>query len=154
MSLKTKKSKSENPSPILFYDGDCGLCNMAVRFVLFRDRKHKFYFASLKSITAHKLLSDWQRSHASVDSIILYENEDDGKGIVEVISYARAIFRICWLLGGLWKIPGLLSFLPDWFLVPYNFLYKLFAKNRKRLSCFYPFECKLGVLQPSDRFLA
>ena len=42
---------------LILYDGVCGLCNRGVRFVLKRDRKGVFRFASLQSSAARKILA-------------------------------------------------------------------------------------------------
>jgi predicted DCC family thiol-disulfide oxidoreductase YuxK len=36
-------------SPIIFYDGDCALCNKLVQFVLSHEDNNKIYFSSLSS---------------------------------------------------------------------------------------------------------
>ena len=151
MNSKTKSPSSNihllnPPKLILFYDGDCGLCNRAVHFVLKHDKKLIFHYASLHSQTAKKLLASWRKEHPLVDSLVLLEDGD-------LSWYSKGVFRTCWLLGGFWAIPGLLSFLPNWLLFPYNFLYRLLASHRGRFVCFNPYECKLGLIKPNERFL-
>lgn len=41
---------------ILFYDGDCGLCNRAVRFLMKRDRANALRFAPIQGETGAKYL--------------------------------------------------------------------------------------------------
>jgi predicted DCC family thiol-disulfide oxidoreductase YuxK len=43
-------------NPVLLYDGVCGLCNRLVQFVLKKDRKAQFQFASLQSAYAAQIL--------------------------------------------------------------------------------------------------
>ena len=43
------------PSPILFYDGECGLCARVVRWVAKRDRRRRFWFAPLQGSTFREL---------------------------------------------------------------------------------------------------
>ena len=50
---------SEN---IIYYDGECGLCHSAVKFLLKIDSKNKFFFSPLSILTENK---------KKVDSIIL-----------------------------------------------------------------------------------
>lgn len=100
-------------SLIVFYDGECALCNRAVRYLL----KHKpFQFAPLQGQTAKEKL----KAPISLDSLILWE---DGKEY----RLGKGALRICWHLGGPWKALGLFSFLPT-FLA--DVLYRLVAKNR------------------------
>ena len=42
--------------PIVFYDGDCGLCAQVVKYVLHRDKEHIFRFAPLQGETAITLI--------------------------------------------------------------------------------------------------
>ena len=41
---------------ILFFDGDCGLCNGAIRFLIKRDKHKHLYFAPLQGVTAQAIL--------------------------------------------------------------------------------------------------
>lgn len=115
---------------ILFYDSDCGLCDKAVQFVLQRDKKKQFFFAPLLGETA-------QEYHIlSNNSVVLLKHG---------VQYqkAAALFGICWELGGFWKLPGLLFFLPACLLKPYDWLYAFIAKRRGQF-CFHPYRCKRG----------
>ncbi len=50
--------------PIVFFDGDCSLCNSAIQFVIARDPSSRFRFASLQS----ELGQRWStRASAAVD---------------------------------------------------------------------------------------
>jgi predicted DCC family thiol-disulfide oxidoreductase YuxK len=42
-------------NPILFYDGQCGLCDRSVRWVMRRDRQRIFRFAPLQGQTYREL---------------------------------------------------------------------------------------------------
>ncbi|WP_143525216.1 thiol-disulfide oxidoreductase DCC family protein, partial [Labilibacter marinus] len=57
---------------ILFYDGDCGLCNRAVVFVLKHEQNPEIQFASLQSTFAKSLLQAKAPQLQNIDSIILY----------------------------------------------------------------------------------
>ncbi|MGH2566466.1 MAG: thiol-disulfide oxidoreductase DCC family protein, partial [Ginsengibacter sp.] len=47
---------------IILFDGVCNLCNVAVQFVIKRDRKNQFVFASLQSEEAKKILAEYNFS--------------------------------------------------------------------------------------------
>jgi predicted DCC family thiol-disulfide oxidoreductase YuxK len=83
--------------PVILFDGVCNLCSAAVQFVIKRDPKHHFRFASLQSETGQQLLQQHGLSAPYPDSIVLLE---DGK------SYARsaAVLRIAKKLQGLWPL--------------------------------------------------
>jgi predicted DCC family thiol-disulfide oxidoreductase YuxK len=89
---------------IIFFDGVCNLCSASVRFVIKRDRKKKFRFASLQSETAKKLLAQ-------------YEIEKTGKTIV-LIKHDKFYFRsdaaleIGRELDGLWPSLYFLKIIP------------------------------------------
>ena len=83
---------------VIFYDEDCGLCDMCMRFVLKRDLEKRFLFASLTGKTAEKELF---KDYLALDSLILLED-------TQIFIRSRAIFRLLWLLGGFYTIFGVL----------------------------------------------
>jgi predicted DCC family thiol-disulfide oxidoreductase YuxK len=109
----------------LFYDGACGVCHAAVRFVLAEDRTgHGFRFAALGSDAFARLVPAEQRA-ALPDSIVLVL--PDGALLVR----SDAILEIGERLGGVWL---LLARAGRW--VPAGLrdgLYDAFARQRKRL---------------------
>ena len=78
--MTTSRQFSE-PAPVLLYDGECGLCNRAVRLLLRLDRGERLCFARLQSdagqayLRAHGLptkdfstlvfVSDWPAGNAA-----------------------------------------------------------------------------------------
>lgn len=44
------------PGPVLFFDGDCGLCQRVVRVLLRIDREGRLHFAPLQGVTAQAFL--------------------------------------------------------------------------------------------------
>lgn len=59
--------------PILFYDGDCGLCSRSVRFLMRRDRSGALYYAPLQGETAARRLNEKLRESLST---IVYRRAD------------------------------------------------------------------------------
>ncbi|HEV8051640.1 MAG TPA: DUF393 domain-containing protein [Parachlamydiaceae bacterium] len=122
---------------LVFYDGECGLCDQIVQFLLKLDSKELFNFAPLQGSTAAKLLEYLPPEMKNKDSLILIENYE-GPG-PQFYIFGKGVFRICWLLGGAWAIPGLISWLPSFL---YDWGYRLVAKNRHRIfknaSCIIP----------------
>lgn len=131
---------------LVFYDGECGLCDHTVRFLLKIDQNKLFMFAPLQGETAAKFLPQLSKEEQQEDTLILVENVE--KSDQKIYILGKAIFRIFWLLGGLWSILGLMSFLPGWL---YNWGYRLVAQNRKRI--FNQNECALPPANTRDRFL-
>ena len=104
--------------PIVFYDGLCGLCNKTVQAILKRDKKGKFYFATLQGDVAAEYLTDEQRK--DLDSVVVRSRDRNFKE-------SGAFFEIAATLGG-W--PGfflVFSWLPSDFT---DKVYRWIAKNR------------------------
>lgn len=131
---------------LVFYDGECGLCDYIVQFLLKADKHNQFVFAPLQGETAKALLKNLPLEMKGKDSLILIENyQTEGR---KYYLFGRGAFRICWLLGGWWRLLGWLSYLPSWL---YDWGYKLVARNRhyffKNESCYLPRK------NQKDRFL-
>lgn len=136
----------QNPgSHLVFYDGECGLCDQAVRFILKRDKRQIFLFASLYGKTAAEYLADLPSELKNSDSLILIENFKKWDRRVYIGS--TAVFRICWLLGGGWSFIGLFFFLPAFL---FNWAYRLVANNRHR---FFDPQCVVIPPDQQKRFL-
>lgn len=104
---------------IIFFDGDCLICNRFVQILLRIDRKNKFLFSSLQSEFAQNALKNIPKN---IDSIVY---------LSETGSYIKseAILRICKKLGFPYITCYLLKILPlSW----RDALYDYFAKNRYR----------------------
>lgn len=88
----------------LFYDGSCGLCHRAVRFVLAEDPQGQaFRFASLDSTTADVALADLPRPLP--DSVAVLTA--DGRLLLR----SSAVVHIALALGGIWRLLGALLWL-------------------------------------------
>lgn len=61
-----------DPSPVLLFDGVCNLCHGFVRWVVARDRRNEFQFASLQSRAARRVLESAGVAPGSLpDSVVL-----------------------------------------------------------------------------------
>ena len=80
--------------PILFFDGDCGLCDGFVSYVMERDRGELFRYATLQGQAAAErglAMQDWRDSSFVLeDSGVLHEASD-------------AVLRVLMMLGGGWR---------------------------------------------------
>src|SRR5690554_64993 len=61
------------PQKILFYDGDCAMCNHAVLFVMKRMGVESVFFSPLQSEFAKKHIPE---SYNDIDAIILKDGDD------------------------------------------------------------------------------
>ncbi|PLT30556.1 thiol-disulfide oxidoreductase DCC family protein [Peribacillus deserti] len=131
----------ENQSIILF-DGVCNLCNSAVQFIVKRDKKGYFSFASLQSDIGRQLT----KRHGigeEVDSIILLEKDS-------AYLYSDAALRIASKLDGVLQAARFLLYIPK----PLrNFFYKIIARNRYKWFG-KKNECMLPTNELKNRFLA
>lgn len=126
---------------LIFYDGECGLCDQVVQGVLKCDKRKVFDFAPLQGKTAEERL----KPPPSADTVVLIENyESQSKKYI----LSKAVFKTCWLLGGLWVLPGLLSFLPSFL---FDWAYRSVASNRKRF--FRQDYCVIPPAGEASRFL-
>jgi len=124
---------------IILYDGDCGLCNKSVAWLLKHDKKRHFRFASLTS--------NFAREHIGInieklnfDSVILIDN-----GIKYF--YSEAVFRILKIIGGRYSLLRIFKIIP---VSISDFLYKLIAKYRDKL--FKSHKCSLIDRNHSELF--
>jgi len=85
-----------NKKSVILFDGICNLCNASVRFIIKRDKKQKFLFASLQSDAATKILLHLKTKKNNLNSIVLIE-----KGIVYTNS--TAALKIARELGLFWQ---------------------------------------------------
>jgi predicted DCC family thiol-disulfide oxidoreductase YuxK len=118
--------------PVILFDGVCNFCDASVQFILERDDKEMFRFASLQSDAGQELLKEYNVAD-DVDSMILIE---DGN----VYYKSAAALRISRHLKGPWKLLYVLILVP----APVrNIVYDLIAKNRfkwfgQKDSCMLP----------------
>lgn len=131
---------------LVFYDGACGFCDRSVEVLLGLDKKQVFAFAPLQGTTAAHFFAT-EASFMEVDSLILIENYQTPER--KIYKYGQSVFRICWLLGGGWRLLGLLSFIPGVF---YDWSYRLLARNRLRFFQQLPV-CRFPDPANRDRFL-
>lgn len=91
---------------ILLFDGHCNLCSFFVRFVIPRDLRRTFKFASLQSAEARLLLESVNQAHLllQLDTFIMVE---DGRTYMK----STAALRVVRKLKGLWPLLyGLIIF--------------------------------------------
>src|SRR5271156_164521 len=114
-----------NTLDMMFYDGHCGLCHRAVRFVLAEDREGKlFRFAPLQGETFQRLVALEQRKTLP-DSVVVMAA--DGRLLVR----SEAFLHILRRLGGVWKVLAVaLGVLPKGLR---DFVYDFVARVRFRV---------------------
>lgn len=108
---------------IILFDGVCNLCNAAVTFVIKKDKKDQFYFASLQNQVGKSLLDHYTIDPAKTDSIILITTDK------KVYTKSTAALYIARDLGGWIKALYFFIGIPQFFR---DKIYDFIAKNRYR----------------------
>lgn len=105
---------------IILFDGVCNLCNGAVQFVIRRDNKNQFLFASLQSEEGKQILKEHNFPMNRMDSFFLVEG---GK----VYDRSTAALKVVKKLSGLWGLLYGFIILPKFIR---DGVYNWIAKNR------------------------
>ncbi len=117
---------------IVFFDGECGVCNFWVQWILERDKKDQFMFASLQSEFGQKFLSERGLETKQFNTMYLW------KPNFYYLVKSRAVLKIADLLGGIYKLSALAKLMPPFFS---DKVYNKISENRMKLSaqkCFLP----------------
>lgn len=129
-----------NLKAIVLFDGECGFCHRGVQFIIKRDSRKLFQFASLESEAGKGLCRDY-RVPADMDSLILIENG-------RYYAKSSAVLRICRKLDGFWKVFYLFIMLPSFLR---DLIYDGVAKYRYLLGG--KAVCQLPSPEEAERFL-
>lgn len=126
------------PNPIVLYDGVCGLCNHLVQFLLKRDNRDRFRFASLQSEFARNLLKRHGADPHDLDTVYLVKNY--GQPGESLLERSDGVLYMLDQLGGVWKLAVIGRVLPKKLR---DAIYKMVARNRYRVfgkheSCMLP----------------
>ena len=130
---------------IVFYDGECGLCQGFVRFLLIADRKgRRFLFSPLQGKLITQIVD---RATLAVlpDTLVLRTAE----GQVRIQS--EAVLGALDRLGGFWRVVGILGRI-----VPRRVrdaVYAWFARTRRRVFGGTHYHCPLVPAHLRDRFV-
>ena len=103
MALATLPRATSTTGPeVLFYDGGCGLCHRAVRFILWADREGRaFRFAPLGGATFQAQVPASERAHLP-DSMVVQTAE----GVR--LTRSAAMLHVLRRLGGGWRVLAVL----------------------------------------------
>lgn len=126
--MMKKQTAKEEKRSIVFYDGECGLCEKSVRMIWKQDQEGVFHFASLQSRFAHSFL---HKQHGMTEVVLntMYLHHDG-----ELYQKSGAVAMIGkYLEGGPIKVIGwLFRNCPNKELT--DKLYDLVARNRHMLG--------------------
>ena len=122
-------STAEQDRPVILFDGVCNLCTGSVQFVIERDSRKRFRFASLQSPIAEKLLG----RRDDLESMVLVQ---DGR----IYRKSTAALLIARRLDGLWPLLAAFLVVPRFLRdAVYDWIgrrrYRMFGK---RDTCWVP----------------
>jgi len=117
----------------IYFDGICNLCNRGVQFIIKRDPKKKFRFASLQGEAGQNMLKKYGMQQHNFDTFILQEGD-------KIYTRSTAALRIVRHLKGGWKLLYGTIIIPRFIR---NAIYNWIAKRRykwfgKKDKCLIP----------------
>ena len=109
-------------NPIVFFDGYCNLCNASVRFIIKRDKKKHFKFASLQSQFALDNLPEKFTSKDKLQSLVVLHKS-------KITNRSTAVLTIAKNLSGIWPLLNVFTIVPRFLR---DLIYDFIANNRYR----------------------
>ncbi len=111
----------------ILFDGVCNFCNASINFMIDRDSKGIFKFASLQSEVGQELLKKFRLKtndleNRTFDSIVAIDGN-------KVYQKSDAALEIARRMDGIWKIFYIFKIIPSFLRNP---IYDLIARNRYR----------------------
>ena len=137
--MKTERATSRR---LILFDGVCNLCHASVRWIIARDRREAFDFASLQSEVAREALANLGGVPGTPESLVLI----DAAG---AHFRSDAALRIARELGFPWSLAALARILPRFLR---DGLYRWIAARRYRWFGRKP-TCSLPLPGQERRFL-
>ena len=127
---------------IVLFDGVCNLCNRSVQFIIKRDKKKKFRFASLQGKAGQDLLKRFNLQADDLNSFVLIEGD-------KMYTRSGGALRMLRELGSGWKLFYAFMLVPRFIRdAVYNWVarnrYKWYGKRE---------ECMIPTAELKERFL-
>ncbi len=103
MKDEYRTSSGESHQPIILYDGVCNLCTNSVQFVIQRDARKQFRFASLQSSVAENYLENQEQDRLA-SMVLIVDNH--------VYRQSTAALLTAKKLDGFWPILSVFLLIP------------------------------------------
>ncbi|MDH4122201.1 MAG: DCC1-like thiol-disulfide oxidoreductase family protein [Deltaproteobacteria bacterium] len=140
-------------SPLVLFDGHCGLCSRWVNWLLWADRRHRLRFAPLQGETARGLAHPPE--FAPPEDVLAEETSPDRWPTLWFVddrgwaNRSEGVIRSLEALGGLWRLAGGLRLVPR----PWrDACYRRVAVRRYRWFGRSPV-CRIPTPEEKDRML-
>jgi len=132
---------------LLLYDGVCGLCDRFVRFVLARDHRGRFRFATLQGPVGRDLVAAFGRDPDRLETVhVVVDYRSDA---ARVLNRSAAALFVLGQLGWPWRLASILRRVPA---ALRDRLYDRVAAHRYRLFGRHT-SCPVPDPRYRDRFL-
>lgn len=124
----------------MFYDGECGLCNRSVQFILRHEKNCDIHFATLQAEFArtffekHQLPTPDMQTFYYIENDTLYEKSDAAFKVAGNLKFPFSFIRVFRLF-------------PQWLC---DKVYDVVAKNRKKIGGIF---CAVPTQEQKKRFL-
>lgn len=142
-----QRLREEVGQHLLLYDGVCGFCDRFVQFVLIRDRRAAFRFASLQSSIAATQLALFGARAEDLDTVSVIARYQE-EGAVRLTKSRAACFVLS-QLGWPWRIVALVGVVPSALL---DRAYDRVARHRYRFFGKHDV-CRLPRAEDRHRFV-
>ena len=129
------------PGPVVLYDGECGLCNRSVKFLLARDGGQLWY-APLQGETAQALRAKHPEIPVTLESVVLVDHD-------RVFLRSKAFLYGAKYLTRPWRWAYALRWLPAFLL---DLGYRVIARIRYRVWGKYD-ACRLPTTDERAKLL-
>ncbi|MBX2965909.1 MAG: thiol-disulfide oxidoreductase DCC family protein [Cyclobacteriaceae bacterium] len=126
-------SGNNQPVDVVLFDGVCNLCSSSVQFIIKRDYRARYHFASLQSSAGQQLLQKFNLPADALYSIILVRGD-------AFLERSDAALEIARNLSGLWPLFYIFKIIPRFLRDP---VYNWISRNRyrwfgKKDACWLP----------------
>lgn len=121
---------------IVFYDGECGLCNRSVQFILKHERSDELHFSSLQSSFTKDFFAKHNLKTPEPETLIFFNGD-------KILVRSEAALEVSKFLKTPYNWANILRWIPRSFR---DFIYKLIARNRHRV----PLK-KCSIVNPEQR---
>lgn len=118
---------------VILFDGVCNLCNGFVQFLIERDPKRRYRYASLQSEAGRALMRSAGLPADEINTVVLMEG---GKAY----THSDVALRVSRQMGGLWPLATVFYIVPKFIR---DAIYNWVARNRyrwfgKKEACMVP----------------